>query len=139
MSVSGRIALVREVPAGTAVSYGGRFVTARPSRLGTIPLGYADGVPRTAAMSAQGWFAVHGARAPVAGAVCMDFTTVDLTGLPGLDEGEEAVLFGDAPTAWDLGEWAGTHAWQILTTVGPRVPRIHLESGRVVSVEWRCP
>jgi alanine racemase len=139
MSVSARIALVREVPAGTAVSYGGRFVTRRPSRLGTIPLGYADGVPRTAAMSAQGWLSVRGARAPVAGAVCMDFTSVDLTDVAGLGEADEAVLFGDSPTAWDLAEWAGTNAWQILTTVGPRVPRIHLESGRVVSVEWRCP
>ena len=139
MSVAGRIALVREVPAGTAVSYGGRFVARRPTRLGTIPLGYADGVPRTAAMSEKGWLSVRGARAPVAGAVCMDFTSVDLTGLDVRDEGEEAVLFGDAPTAWDLAEWAGTHAWQILTCVGPRVPRIHLESGRVVSVEWRCP
>ena len=139
MSVSARIALVREVPAGTAVSYGGRWVTQRPSRVGTIPLGYADGVPRTAAMSEKGWLAVRGQKAPVAGTVCMDFTSVDLTDLAGLDDGDEAVLFGDAPTAWDLAEWAGTNAWQILTTVGPRVPRIHLESGRVVSVEWRCP
>jgi len=130
MSVSGRIALVREVPAGTAVSYGGRYVVRHPSRVGTIPLGYADGVPRTTAMSTDGWWGVRGQRVPVAGAVCMDFTAVDLTEHPQLAEGDEAVLFGDSPTAWDVADCAGTHAWQILTTVGPRVPRLYVDSTR---------
>jgi alanine racemase len=130
MSVSGRIALVREVPPGTAVSYGGRYVVRRPSRIGTVPLGYADGVPRTAAMSAEGWWGVRGQQVPVAGAVCMDFTAVDLTDHPQLAEGDEAVLFGDSPTAWDLADCAGTHAWQVLTSVGPRVPRLYVDSSQ---------
>jgi alanine racemase len=137
MSVSARIVLVRDVPAGTAVSYGGRFVTRRPSRLGTLPIGYADGVPRTAAMSTQGGFGVRGRAAPVAGAVCMDYTMVDLTDRPEVNEDDEAVYFGDAPTAWDVADRAGTHAWQVLTSVGPRVPRVYLESGRLTGVETR--
>jgi alanine racemase len=130
MTVSGRITLVREVPAGTAVSYGGRYVVHHPSRIGTIPLGYADGVPRTAAMSSDGWWGVRGQQVPVAGAVSMDFTAVDLTDFPQLAEGDEAVLFGDSPTAWDVADCAGTHAWQVLTAVGPRVPRLYVDLPR---------
>lgn len=137
MTVSARIVLVRDVPAGVGVSYGGRFVTRRPSRLGTLPIGYADGVPRTAGMSTQGGFGVRGHLAPVAGSVCMDYTMVDLTDRPEVGEGDEAVWFGDAPTAWDVAERAGTHAWQVLTSVGPRVPRVYLESGRVSGVDSR--
>ena len=60
----------------------------------------------------------------------MDFTAVDLTDHPQLAEGDEAVLFGDSPTAWDVADWAGTHAWQVLTAIGPRVPRLYVDSTR---------
>ena len=137
MTVSADVSLVKEVPAGTPVSYGGRFVTSRPSRIATVPLGYADGVPRTRAMSEQGAFLVHGRRTKVAGTVCMDLTMLDVTDDGAVREGDEAVLFGDDPTAWDLADWAGTNAWQVLTGIGPRVPRVYMEGGRIVEVRSR--
>jgi alanine racemase len=137
MSLSARIALVKEVPRGTPVSYGARWVASRPSRVATIPLGYADGVPRTRVMSETGAFVARGERIPVAGTVCMDFTMADVTDHAAVQAGDEAVLFGDEPTAWELAECAGTNAWEVLTHVGSRVPRVYVEAGRVVAVESR--
>jgi len=137
MTVSADISLVKDLPAGTPVSYGGRFTTSRPSRIATVPLGYADGVPRTAAMGERGSLAVRGRRARVAGTVCMDLTMLDVTDDGAVREGDEAVLFGDEPTAWDVADWAGTTAWHVLTSVGPRVPRVYVEGGRIVEVKSR--
>jgi alanine racemase len=137
MSVSARIALVKQVPEGTTVSYGARWVAARPSRVATIPIGYADGVPRTRVMSETGAFVARGERIPVAGTVCMDLTMADVTDHPAVQPGDEAVLLGDAPGAWEVAECAGTNAWEALTSIGSRVPRVYVESGRVVAVESR--
>lgn len=136
MTVSARIAMVKDVPAGTPVSYGGRWVAPRPSQVATIPLGYADGIPRSDAMAQNGAFVVGGRRAPVAGTVCMDLTLADVTGLSAA-VGDEAVLFGDAPTVWEVSEHAGTTAWQVLTAVGSRLPRVYVDGGQIVAVESR--
>jgi alanine racemase len=137
MRVSARVQLVRELEAGRPVSYGGRFVTARPSRIAVLPIGYADGVPATRDMAERGALVIRGGRVPVAGSVCMDLTLADVTALPEAQPGDEAVLLGDAPDAWELAERAGTSAWQVLTSIGPRVPRVYVEGGRVVAVESR--
>jgi len=137
MTVSARIALVKEVDAGTPISYGGRFVTSRRSRIATVPMGYADGVPRTRAMAESGAFVVGGRRSPVAGTVCMDLTTLDVTDLAQVRAGDEAIFFGDAPTAWEVAERAGSNAWEVPTRTGARVPRVYLDDGRVVAVESR--
>lgn len=134
MTVQAEVFFVKEVPIGTAVSYGRRWVAQRPSRIATVPLGYADGVPRTAGMATRGQFSIRGRRVPVAGTVCMDLTMIDLTEHGDAREGDEVVLFGDDPTAWDVAEWAGTNAWEVLTRVGSRVPRVYVEGGRVVAV-----
>ena len=137
MSVSADIEMVQEVAVGTPVSYGGRWVAPRRSRIGTIPFGYADGVPRTDGMRDRGDLLVKNRRVSVAGTVCMDLTMVDLTDHPDAGEGDEAVLFGDNPTAWDVADRAGTNAWEILTSVGARMPRVYVDGGRVVGVESR--
>jgi alanine racemase len=137
MTVSARVCLVKQVPTGTPVSYGGRWVARRPSRIATIPVGYADGVPRTQAMLERGELAIDGARFPVAGTVCMDLILADVSTRPELSEGAEAVLFGDDPTAWDVADWAGTNAWETLTSVGQRLPRVYVENGRIVDLESR--
>jgi alanine racemase len=134
LSVTADLALVKDVPAGTAVSYGGIWVARRPSRVGTIPLGYADGVPRTDAMSRGGRFVVKGESVPVIGRVCMDFTMADLTGHPGVEEGDEAVLFGDEPDAWEVAGRAGTNAWAVLTAIDPRLARVYVKGGQIVEV-----
>jgi alanine racemase len=134
MTVSADIELVKDVAAGTAVSYGARWIASRPSRIATVPLGYADGVPRTDAMRTSGSFALAPGLAPVAGTICMDLTMLDVTDLGEVREGHEAILFGDGPTAWDVADRAGTNAWQALTAIGRRVPRVYVEGGRVVEV-----
>jgi alanine racemase len=135
MTVSADIALIKGIPEGTPVSYGGRWVAPRPSRIGTVPIGYADGVPRTAGMRDQGQLLVRGRRVPVRGTVCMDLTMIDLTERPEVAEGDEAVLVGDDPDAWQVAEWAGTNAWEVVTRIGPRVPRVYVEQGRVTAVQ----
>jgi alanine racemase len=129
--------VIHDLRAGTPVSYGGRWVAPRLSRIATVAVGYADGVPRTVAMTERGEMAIRGRRVPVRGTVCMDFTMVDVTDRADVREGDEAVVFGDDPTAWDVADWAGTNAWQILTSVGLRVPRVYIEDGRVAAVESR--
>ena len=137
MQVSADVAFVKDVAPGTRVSYGGRWVAQRPSRIATIPLGYADGVPRTDRMRDEGAFRIGHGRVPVAGTVCMDLTMADVTDRPDVVDGTEAVLFGDDPHAWDLAAWAGTTSWEILTGVGSRIPRVYVQGGRVVHVESR--
>jgi alanine racemase len=137
MQLSADIAYVKEVAAGTPVSYGGRWVARRPSRIATIPIGYADGVPRTDRMRDEGAFRIGHGRVPVAGTVCMDLTMADVTDRPDVVDGTEAVLLGDDPHAWDLAGWAGTTSWEVLTSVGSRVPRVYVRGGRIVNVESR--
>jgi alanine racemase len=135
MTVSADVALVKEIAKGTPVSYGGRWVAPRDTRLATVPLGYADGVPRTEGMRDHGAFAIAGRRVPVRGTVCMDLTMLDVTDRPEAGEGSEAVLVGDDPDAWQVAEWAGTNAWEVVTRIGPRVPRVFVAEGRVVAVQ----
>lgn len=137
MQVSAEVALVKNVPPGTPVSYGGRWVARRPSRIATILLGYADGVPRTDRMRDEGSFRIGDGRVRVAGTVCMDLTMADVSDRPDVVDGAEAVLLGDDPHAWDLAAWAGTTSWEILTRIGTRIPRVYVQGGRVVHVESR--
>jgi alanine racemase len=137
MQVSSEVALVKTVEPGTAVSYGGRWVATRTSRVATIPIGSADGVPRTQGMAEKGAFTIGGQRVPVAGTVCMDLTMADVTERPETREGDEAVLLGDSPDAWELADRAGTNAWQILVGIGSRVPRVFVEAGEITAVECR--
>ena len=122
-----RIADLKKVPEGYPISYGRTFVTQRPSRIAAIPVGYADGYNRL--LSNRGKVLITGKRAPVVGRVCMDWTMVDVTDIPGVEVGEEVVLMGSqlgqAITPEEMGEWIGTIAYEILCSVGKRVHRIY--------------
>ena len=120
-----RITQTRRVPAGTPVSYAGTFVTARPSTIATLPVGYADGYHRLASNRAQ--VLIGGRRAPVAGRVCMDHTMVDVTDVEGARAGDPVLLFGDGLGADQLAAWCETISYEMLTAVGKRVPRVHVE------------
>ncbi|MET8409177.1 alanine racemase [Streptomyces sp. NPDC005195] len=127
MTLSASLALVKHVPGGHGVSYGHHYVTPGPTTLGLIPVGYADGIPRHA--SGTGPVLVGGKWRTVAGRIAMDQFVVDLGG----DEpapGTEAVLFGPGdrgePTAEDWARAAGTIAYEIVTRIGTRVPRVHV-------------
>jgi alanine racemase len=127
MTLSASVALVKQAPAGHGVSYGHQYVTPGPTTLGLIPLGYADGIPRHA--SDRGPVLVGGVRRCVAGRVAMDQFVVDLGG-DTVEPGTRAVLFGPGdqgePTAEDWARAAGTIAYEIVTRIGVRVPRIHV-------------
>ncbi|MFF4462940.1 alanine racemase [Streptomyces mirabilis] len=127
MTLSASLALVKHVPGGHGVSYGHHYVTAGATTLGLVPVGYADGVPRHA--SGAGPVLVGGKWRTVAGRVAMDQFVVDLGG----DEpvpGSEAILFGPGdrgePTAEDWARAAGTIAYEIVTRIGTRVPRVYV-------------
>ncbi|MET7473063.1 alanine racemase [Streptomyces sp. NPDC005648] len=127
MTLAANIALVKHVPGGHGVSYGHRYITPGETTLGLVPVGYADGVPRHA--SGSGPVLVGGKWRTVAGRIAMDQFVVDLGG----DEppvGAEAVLFGPGdrgePTAEDWAQAAGTIAYEIVTRIGTRVPRVYV-------------
>ena len=129
LALRGRITQVREFPAGQRVSYGGIFTTRRPTVLGTLPIGYADGYRR--ALSNRGEALVRGRRAPLRGRVCMDQLVLDLTDLPGARVGDVATLIGadgaDRITAWDLGQAIPTIVDEVLVGLGERLPRFYVE------------
>ncbi|MBV9092941.1 MAG: alanine racemase [Streptosporangiaceae bacterium] len=126
MTLRARLALVKRVPPGSGVSYGHRYVTARETRLGLVPLGYADGVPRAA--TGLPLVSARGRRWPVAGTVCMDQFVVDFGDEP-VSEGEEVVLFGPGDdgeaTAQEWGEALATISYDIATGIGGRVARVY--------------
>jgi alanine racemase len=132
MSVRARIVQLREVPAGTAVSYGGRTVTRRRSRIAVVPVGYADGYAWRLTGKAEAL--VRGRRVPVAGSVTMDMTLLDITDA-GAELGDEVVLLGrqgsEEVTALELATHAGTIPWEILCHLGLRLPRRYVREGRV--------
>ncbi|MEV5382339.1 alanine racemase [Streptomyces sp. NPDC052721] len=127
MTLSASLALVKRTPAGHGVSYGHHYVTPGETTLGLVPVGYADGIPRHA--SGTGPVLVGGKWRTIAGRVAMDQFVVDLGG----DEppvGSEAVLFGPGdrgePTAEDWAQACGTIAYEIVTRIGTRVPRVYV-------------
>ncbi|HEU4541883.1 MAG TPA: alanine racemase [Jiangellaceae bacterium] len=129
MSVRARLVLVKRVPAGQGVSYGHLYVTDRPTTLGLVPLGYADGVPRHGSGGDGGPGApvlAAGQIRRVAGRVCMDQFVIDI-GDTDARAGDEVVLFGDGrtgePTAQDWAETCRTISYEIVTRFGPRLPR----------------
>jgi alanine racemase len=127
MSWKSLIANLKKVPKDYPISYGRTFITQRPSLIAAIPVGYADGYNRL--FSNRGEILIKGVRAPVVGRVCMDWTMVDATDIPGVAVGDEVVLLGSQLgkeiTAEELGERIGTIAYEILCSVGKRVPRIY--------------
>jgi alanine racemase len=128
MTLAADLVLVKRVPAGSSVSYGHTYTTDRETTLGLVPLGYADGVPRNA--SNLGPVLAAGRTRTVAGRVCMDQLVLDLGDDPAT-AGDEVVLFGTGedggPTAQDWADATGTISYEIVTRVGPRVPREHVE------------
>ena len=116
LSFTSELVAVREVEAGTPVGYGAAYHTVKSTRIGVVPLGYADGIPRS--LSNRGAFLASGARCPVAGRVCMNMTMIDLDGAPQARAGTPVTLIGtdgaQTVTADDWAEWAGTINYEIV-------------------------
>jgi alanine racemase len=122
-----RVVFLKTVPRGTPVSYGAAWRAPRRSRLATLPVGYADGYRR--ALSGNARVLIKGRSVPVVGRVTMDQVVVDVTGVPGVDVGDEVVLLGSQGrrriTAVQMAEWAGTISYEILCGISGRVPRLY--------------
>jgi alanine racemase len=130
MKIKTRILCLRNVPAGTPISYGRTYITKRPSRIGVLPVGYADGYSRR--FSNNAYVLVKGKRVPVVGRVCMDTTMTDMTEVGDIQENEEVVLLGkqknEGVTADELAQRADTISYDILTCLGNRARRIYAEN-----------
>ena len=130
LSWKSRILQLKRVPAGASISYGRTFITRRESLIATVPVGYADGYSRL--LSNVGAMLVKGKRAPVAGTVCMDLTMIDVTDIGGVQQGDEVVLLGRQGNAVisadEMAAWSNTISYEILTSIGTRVPRIYYHS-----------
>ena len=125
MKLKTNIVQLRKVPLGTTVGYGGSFVTGKKTLVATLPIGYADGYPR--ALSNRAKVSLGGTLAPLIGSVCMDFIMVDVTDVPGVCVGDEAVLFGDSlVSVEEVSLWAETISYEILSRISPRVPRRYI-------------
>ena len=129
MTVRAHLAMVKEVAAGDSVSYGHTWTADRPTRLGLVPVGYGDGIPRHASNTAE--VSVGGVRCPVRGRICMDQLVVEL-GEVEAAAGDEVILFGPGdhgePTAQDWAEACGTINYEIVTRIGGRFTRRFVDS-----------
>lgn len=141
MTLKTRIVQVKTVPPGEGISYGARYVTKKAERIGTLPVGYADGFSRMLTGKAE--VLLRGRRVPVRGTICMDqcmigLDDVEAAGGPPVEPGEEVVLIGrqgDACiTAGEVAQRLGTIHYEVTCMVAARVPRVYIKGGRVVSV-----
>ena len=134
MELISHLTFVKDIPAGTAVSYGGTFVAEKPVRVATVPVGYADGYPRS--LSGKGWVLIHGKRAPILGRICMDQFMVDVTDIPGVQPGDKAVLIGkdgkEEISMEEFGDLSGRFSYEFACCIGKRVPRVYIKDGK----EW---
>lgn len=131
--VRSEVVSVRDLPTGAAVGYGALYRTTRPSRIATVPMGYADGLSRR--LTNVGHLLVRGKRAPIVGAVSMDMTMIDVTDVPLAAVRDEVVVLGsqDGPLgrehigAEEVANHQGSISWEVLTSISRRVPRFYRE------------
>lgn len=129
MKVKTKILCIRSFPSGSPISYGRTFITKRPSRIGVLPLGYADGYSRFFSNNAE--VLVKGKRVPVVGRICMDLTMIDITDVKDVRENDEVIILGkqgkESITAQELAYKANTIPYEILTSLGCKAKKIYVE------------
>ena len=134
LSLISSLTHVKEVDKGTYISYGGTYITQEKSIIGTIPVGYGDGYPRS--MSSKGRVLIKGDYAPIIGRVCMDQLMVDVTNINNVKEGDEVVLIGKQNDNYisveEIAEIMGTINYEVVCQLGKRIPRIYLKEGQAV-------
>ena len=121
-----QVTSLRTLHPGDSVGYGATFTAPRETWVALLPVGYADGLNRL--LSNRAWVLIRGHEAPIVGRVSMDQTVVDVSAIPEVAVGDEAVLLGSqgslSITAWDLADLAGTIPWEVLCAIASRVPRV---------------
>lgn len=128
------ISMVKTIPEGTPISYGGTFVADKERIVATVPIGYADGYPRR--LSNKMYMLVNGKKAPILGNVCMDQTVIDVTGIEGVREGKQITVFGYDNGAYlgaeELADKAGLINYEILCGLSRRVPRVYIRDNEII-------
>jgi len=129
LTFKSRVVYMKDVSSGTPLGYGAAFHTRRPSRIATVPVGYADGLSR--ALSNRGRAIVRDQRARIAGNISMDLTLLDVTDIPGVAVGDEVILIGKSEhcsiTALEIAQEVGSVPYEVLCSIGKRVPRIYVD------------
>ncbi|NNG67470.1 alanine racemase [Caldanaerobacter subterraneus] len=137
MNFKTKIVYIKEVPENTSISYGRTFITKRPSKIATLPIGYADGLNRL--LSNNHEVLVRGKYVPIVGRVCMDQTMIDVTEVEGVEVGDEVVIFGEQEgkriTADDIAKKLRTIPHEVYCGISRRVPRIYIYRGEVFDVK----
>lgn len=133
MALKTAVSQVKTINTGDSVSYGRTYRAVAPTRLATVPIGYADGYSRL--FSNRASMLVNGCVTPVCGNVCMDQTMLDVTAVPQVQAGDTVTVFGDGMPVERLAELAGSISYELLCLVGKRVPRVYYREGQVVSVQ----
>ena len=137
MEIKSCITYIKEIEAGTAVSYGGTFVADHTMKVATIPVGYGDGYVRS--LSGKGDVLIHGKRADILGRICMDQFMVDVTDIPDVQEDDEVTLLGsdgaECIMMEELAEKSGGFHYEMICDIGKRIPRVYLKDGKVVGTK----
>ncbi|MGN8885705.1 alanine racemase [Blautia sp. HCP28S3_G10] len=132
MELKSHVTYVKDLEPGAAVSYGGTYVADKKLRVATIPVGYADGYPRT--LSGKGWVLIHGKKAPILGRVCMDQFMVDVTEIPDVKNGDEVTLIGKDGDEFisieTFGDMSGRFSYEFACDISKRVPRVYIKDGK---------
>ena len=130
-----KVVYVKTLPAGRQISYGGCYTTTRETLVATLPVGYADGYRRS--LTDQGYVLIRGKKAPIIGRICMDQMMVDVTDIPGVQIGDNAVLIGrsgdEEITVDYLAQLTGTLNYEIICGISRRTPRVYFRGGKPVS------
>lgn len=133
LELKSHVAFVKEIEGGVPISYGGTFVSKKNMKIATIPVGYADGYPRS--LSNVGYVLIRGQKAPILGRICMDQFMVDVTHIPGVAFGDKVTLIGrdgdDRITVEELGTLSGRFNYEFVCDLGKRIPRVFVSDGKV--------
>ena len=136
MELKSQVSFVKTLKAGTPVGYGGTYVTDKETVIATIPVGYADGYPRS--LSNKGRVIIKGQSAPIVGRVCMDQFMVDVTCIEGVKQGDEVTLMGKEGEEFisceELSGLAGSFNYEFVCDISKRVPRVYYKDGKIVDV-----
>lgn len=134
MELKSHISYIKTVEPGAAFSYGGTFTAKKEMKVATIPVGYADGYPRS--LSNKGWVLIHGKKAPILGRVCMDQFMVDITKIPDAKAGDEVTLIGKDGKEFisieKFGDLSERFSYEFACDISKRVPRVYIKDGK----EW---
>lgn len=136
MSLKTEVIYLKKIQPGQTVSYGATFTAKRETLVATLPIGYADGLPRR--LSNKGFVLVEGKRAPIIGRVCMDQIMVDVTDIENVNVGSEVIIFGNQKGSFlsidEHAELVGTINYELITLIGKRIPRVYYKDGEIVDV-----